>query len=169
MNKYYSGIGSRETPDEMSLYIGKVVRYMNKKGYILRSGGASGADSFFETHLNRITNNCGKEIFLPWRDFNSNSSLLYKLTDEGFKLAEKYHPRFNGLSDGAKKLMVRNCYQVLGYDLKTPSSIVICWTKNGEDKGGTSQAIRIARDYNIPVVNLFDVEEAFEKIKDIIK
>lgn len=165
---FYTGIGSRETPLDMSLYIGKVVRYLNKNGLILRSGGADGADKFFEQHLDKIKNNNGKEIYLPWKNFNGNKSNLYNLTDDGYQLAEKYHPRFNYLSDSVKKLMVRNCYQVLGYDLNTPSKMIICWTKDGKDVGGTSQAIRIGRDYNIPIINLFFLEEAFEEIKKII-
>jgi hypothetical protein len=67
------------------------------------------------------------------------------------------------LSYGAKKLMARNCHQVLGQDLKTPVDFIVCWTKNGNINGGTGQALRIAKKLNIPVYNLF-FEESFQNL-----
>lgn len=147
--KYYTGIGSRETPIELKPIINVITKLLYFRGYTLRSGGADGADSFFEEDIDI------KEIYLPWRSFNNNRSSLYRMTDEGYYLAEQYHPVWNKLSDAAKKLMVRNCYQVLGYDLQTPSDFIICWTKDGKDTGGTGQAIRLATACNIPVYNLY--------------
>ena len=49
--------------------------------------------------------------------------------------------------------------QVLGEDCNTPSSFVLCWTPNGKEIGGTSQALRIAKHYNIPIINWGTVEE----------
>lgn len=147
--KYYAGIGSRETPRNLIPTINKIVDMLNDKGYILRSGAAEGADKFFENNAAQT------EIFLPWKGYNGHESLLYKDTKEGWELAEKYHPRWNSLSDGAKKMMVRNGYQVLGFDLKTPVDFIVCWTKNGKMMGGTSQALRIAKDKGIPIFNLY--------------
>ena len=126
--KYYAGIGSRETPVELKEKIKTVVEHLNQKNYTLRSGGAQGADSFFEEFARK------KEIYLPWMGFN-----------------------------GAKKLMARNCHQVLGLDLKTPVDFIVCWTKDGTINGGTGQALRIAEAYNIPVYNLF-FEESFKNV-----
>ncbi len=58
------------------------------------------------------------------------------------------------MSFGAKKLMSRNSYQVMGYTLNINTNFIICYTENGSGKGGTGQAIRIARSMGIPV---FDV------------
>lgn len=53
--------------------------------------------------------------------------------------------------------MARNSYQILGQDLSFDNSsrFVVCWTPGGEEVGGTSQAIRIAKYYGIPIFNLF--------------
>jgi hypothetical protein len=51
-------------------------------------------------------------------------------------------------------MMARNCYQMLGLDLKTPVEFVICWTPQGKGAGGTGQALRIARDLKIPIYDL---------------
>ena len=50
--------------------------------------------------------------------------------------------------------MARNSYQVLGRNLDDPVEFVICWTPGGSGSGGTGQAIRIAKDYQIPVFDL---------------
>jgi len=155
--KYYAGIGSRETPIELKEKIKFIVEYLNQKGYTLRSGGANGADSFFEEFAEL------KEIFLPWQNFNNNQSPLFNPSTEAFVMAEEYHPRFKSLSSGGKKLMARNCHQVLGKDLKTPVDFIVCWTKNGTINGGTGQALRMAEKLNIPVYNLF-FDDAIEKL-----
>lgn len=148
----YTGIGSRETPTELKNDIKTIVEHLNKKGYTLRSGGAPGADSFFEEHAEK------KEIYLPWRGFNGNTSLLFNPTPEAFEMAQKYHPNWGRLSYGAKKLMARNCHQVLGLDLKSPTDFIVCWTKDGKATGGTGQALRMAEDLKIPVYNLYNTE-----------
>ena len=126
---------------------------MAKQGYILRSGGADGSDNAFEIGCDRA--NGKKEIYLPWKNFNGNkSNLIFDDDIEAINIAKKYHPAYNGLSQGAKRLIARNGYQVLGKDLKTPSKYIICYT---DGTGGTSQALRIAEDIqiNIPIFNLY--------------
>ena len=126
---------------------------MAKQGYILRSGGADGSDNAFEIGCDRA--NGKKEIYLPWKNFNSNkSNLIFDDDIEAINIAKKYHPAYNGLSQGAKRLIARDSYQVLGKDLKTPSKYIICYT---DGTGGTSQALRIAEDIqiNIPIFNLY--------------
>lgn len=164
MKKYYAGIGSRETPIKLQTEIDKIVNLLNNHNYILRSGGAVGADSMFEK------NAIMKEIFLPWKEYNGNKSLLFNDNIIGWDMAKKYHPAWNNLTHGAKKMMVRNCYQILGYDLNTPVDFVVCWTKGGKLKGGTAMAMRIAMDLNIPIYNLYNdniYEEIYKKLNTI--
>lgn len=142
----YTGIGSRNSPTNILKRFKQIADQLGEWGYTLRSGGANGADSAFE-------DGCGnypKEIYLPWMSFNGNGSKLYKLSKEAYDMAEKYHPSWDRLTPGAQKLHTRNCYQVLGQDLRTPSKFIVCWTSA---RGGTTQALRIAEDYGIPVFN----------------
>ena len=150
MKKFYAGIGSRETPIKLQEEINKIVELLNKHKYILRSGGAVGADIMFEK------NTILKEIYLPWKGYNKNESLLFNDNKEGWEMAEKYHPAWHKLTLGAKKMMVRNCYQILGFNLNEPVDFVICWTKDGKASGGTGQALRITKDLNIPIYNLYN-------------
>ena len=164
--KTYAGIGSRDVPKWVEELIIKTGTWLAQNGYTLRSGGANGCDLAFEKGCDLV--NGKKEIYLPWYKFNYSTSQLYLpsriLEYEGVEIefARKYHPCFDKLSDGAKKLQIRNSYQVLGNDLETPCHFIICYTKNGNGSGGTGQALRIAKDYNIPIFDFGiyrDVEE----------
>lgn len=162
---FYAGIGSRETPAYLFPIINRIVFKLEGMGYVMRSGGANGADTFFERS---ITDTCNKEIYLPWKGFNGNTSPLYGVCDAARELGKKFHP-VNLTKQSVIDLMARNCYQVLGRDLNTPSKFVLCWTKDGKDSGGTGQAIRVAHAYNIPVFNLYNPEKAIESLKRYLK
>lgn len=161
MSGFYAGIGSRETPDYVQDYFNIVATFLASKEYVLRSGGAQGADKAFEVGCDKV--NGYKEIYLPWRSFEGSNSTLIVSNPKAYDIAESFHPYWGNLSVGARKLQSRNSHQVLGYDLETPSNFILCWTKNGKGSGGTGQAIRIAEHYRIPV---FDAG-AYETIEEI--
>lgn len=154
--KYYAGIGSRETPSDVCDLITKIATKLDSQSYILNSGGADGADTAFEQGSKN------KQIFLPSDSFNGryhNGITHFNYQRLPHKdLAEEtvglFHPAAHKLSDFAFDLMARNTFQVLGKDLQTSVEFVICWTPEGKEVGGTSQAIRIAKSVNIPVFNL---------------
>lgn len=154
---YYTGIGSRETPPPILELIKQVSHELNVAGYILRSGGARGADTAFEC---AATN---KEIFLPWFGFNGSLSEFKQPKPEAYKMASLIHPAWSHLRDSVKALHARNVHQILGWDLATPSQFVICWTKDGangttipvtQSTGGTGTAITLASSLGIDVINL---------------
>lgn len=167
----YTGIGSRETPKEILSIFEYIGLWLASKGYILRSGHAAGADSAFECGCD-AAGGC-KEIYLPWKGFNgSDSKLILRDNDDAISIAMHYHPAFDRLSNGAKKLQARNAYQIFGYNLDTPSDFVVCWTKGGKGSGGTGQAIRIAKDNSIPVFDFgrYDNNEiAIHKFSQFVK
>lgn len=164
---YYTGIGSRDIPNEYFELFKRVGKFLATKGFILRSGGASGSDKAFEAGCDMVNSN-KKEIFLPWRGFEGSKSQYIVNDPKAFEIAEKYHPYYKNLSLGAKKLQARNSHQILGWDLNTPSSFVICYTKNGKGTGGTGQAIRIAKDYNIPVFDCGSYKDVNECRKALL-
>lgn len=147
--KIYTGIGSRETPEPILRKMTEIAQILGNAGWTLRSGGASGADTAFEQGATL------KEIYLPWKGYSGNTSPLYKISKEATKLAEQFHPAWNRCGKAAKLFHSRNVYQVLGYDLKTPTQFIICW-HNGT--GGTLQACRIAEAYKIPIFNMSEVD-----------
>ncbi len=157
MTKYYAGVGSRETPLDVPVLMTKIARWLDRRDYVLRSGGTDGADTAFAEGATH------KEIFLPWEGFNGlrgSPKIDSRAALEAMKIAEHFHPAWNRCSDAAKRLHTRNVYQILGDDLHTSSEFVVCWTKDGKASGGTGQALRIAAAEQIPIFNLFDASAA---------
>lgn len=168
---YYAGIGSRKTPEDVCRKMFTAGRAMAKLGFCLRSGGAAGADESFEAGVDdwttsNPTDQILKEIYLPWKGFRKNPSPLYGSDYAARMLARQYHPNWNIVSCAGRDFHARNCYQVLGRDLLSPSAFILCWTPQGKVSGGTGQALRIAQDHNIPILN-FAVEDD-DTISDFI-
>lgn len=137
--KYYSGIGSRLTPEHIKVFMNAVSHKLYEDGFVLRSGGAKGADSAFALGLNH------KEIYRP-----------ENCPEYCVDYASKFHPAWNKCSKIAKKLHGRNSQIILGKYLDEPSEFVICWTPDAKVVGGTGLAIKIAKRNKIRVFNLAD-------------
>lgn len=141
-NLLYAGIGSRETPRSILDLMTLIAVKLESLGYILRSGGAIGADTAFEDGVKSL-----KEIFY---DIDA--------TSDAIELASQFHPAWHNCRSGARKLHGRNSMILLGKNLDTPVKFVVCWTKDGKDTGGTGLGIRIAESMNIPIFNLYKYE-----------
>jgi len=169
--KYYAGIGSRNTPKILLPYIKILTEILYIHNYVLRSGGAKGADSMFENSLNSIPNinlNIYKDIFY------SNDAEIWSFIE-----VLKHFPNdrekgtFNFWKPYVKGLMARNMMQVLGKNNDKRVDFVVCWTPvnyyNNSDCGGTGYAIRCALAYNIPIFNFIDYKNPKKLIYDVLK
>lgn len=147
--KYYAGIGSRDTPPDVLERMTQFAAKLEARGWTLRSGGAPGADTAFSSGVTR------KQIYLPWPGFNPDETGTDFTRDWAASVAAKFHPVWPRLSSAVRRLMARNVCQILGqYDGAPVSKFVVCWTKGAKGGGGTGQALRIARAYNVPVFDL---------------
>jgi len=177
--KSYAGIGSREVPKEIQELIFKISRKLALEDWTLFSGGAIGCDFTFENGCDDV---CGKKkIFLPWKDFGkkwkrkSCSSDICSPSKEAISLvkdlANEYGDYLKESNDWYWLLLGRNMHQILGEDLKKPVKSVICYTTNAQEVGGTRWAIRIAKKFNIEILNLGKIEtkNRFEKWLNIQK
>lgn len=153
----YAGIGSRATPSDTLAKMTAFARFIEARdGAILRSGGAQGADSAFATGATSA------EIYLPWRGFaqaKSTHSVMDEPTGWAYKIAEQYHPNWEYLRPSVRRLHARNAHIILGADLESPVMFVMCWTPGGRVVGGTGLGLRIAKAYDVPVINLGDINE----------
>lgn len=163
MVKYYTGIGSRKTPPEIKEKMVEVAEKLAEKGYVLRSGGADGADAAFEEGCDNVSGE--KEIYLPWPGFNEHPSQYQRPPLKAFEIASEVHPVWNSLTQGARRLHARNCQQILGEKVDGPiSEFVICWTPDGKDAGGTATALKLARQNNIPIYNMGSGDFVFDSL-----
>jgi hypothetical protein len=157
--KYYAGIGSRETPFNILRKMITIAEHLDKAGYTLRSGHAEGADLAFEV------GSFHSEIWLPWKSFNENAKdpqQKYVVIDKNDKEAfdsVKFHPASLKMAGPVRTLMARNYRQIIGKDGAPNSEFVVCWTKDGGATGGTGQALRIAAHFDIPIYNLYFPEK----------
>jgi hypothetical protein len=144
----------------------EIAQELAAKDWILRSGAADGADKAFEDGCNLYKGE--KQIYLPWKGFNgSNSNLYLDLKDpmhmQAYNIASKIHPAWGKLSHAGRKLHTRNVFQILGWDLKSPTGMVIAWTPYGKEVGGTRTVLVLAKQHNVPIINLavdkFNVSE----------
>ncbi len=160
--KYYTGIGSRETPLDLQTLMTQLAITLSSDNWVLRSGGAEGADSAFEAGASL------KRIYLPWTGFNDKyaDNRSYVVPEYNEEMVLDYHPAPYRLSKAGMKLMSRNSYQVLGDKLDNPSSFLVCWTSDGKMSGGTAQAMRIATDFRVPIYNLYHENDLTSLCKD---
>lgn len=145
---YWAGIGSRNTPQEILELMAKAAVALHKKGYILVSGGAKGADSAFAS-------------LLP-----EEAKIIYKAkdtTENAIIEASYHHPAWDRCTAYTKMLHGRNVMIIT----KHPIKFVLCWTQGGHPVGGTGLGIRVANCYNIPVYNLFN-RHVVARIKKLI-
>lgn len=153
----YTGIGSRQTPQHILESMFLIGAQLAESDWTLRSGHADGADLAFEEGC--LSANGDMEIFVPWYGFNAapnndNRYIRPKVTEGLAEFTSQYHPAWEKCSDAAKLLHMRNACQVFGLGGDEPTDLVICWTKDGKDSGGTGTAIRMAMAHDIPVFNL---------------
>jgi hypothetical protein len=141
--KYYAGIGSRNTPPEVLARMTQYAQRLHKLGYILRSGGATGADQAFEKGIDP---SC-KDIL---RAIDS--------TAKAEEIAKSIHPAWGACTAHAKRLHGRNCQIILGKYLDKPVEFVICWTQY-PDRGGTRTGIVLAKQHGLTVYNLVNPAE----------
>jgi hypothetical protein len=159
MRLTYAGIGSRKTPRAFQSRMHSIARVLETRGWMLHSGGADRADTWFESGVRSYMN---ARIFLPWPGFNEHESPLYTVCERAHEIARQFHPVYHRLDAKGRLLMGRNSYQVLGPDLASPVTCIVCWTADGSttgaerSSGGTGQALRIAAAYDVPVFNLHD-------------
>jgi hypothetical protein len=183
--RWYAGVGSRETPIEIWKLMYEVGFFMPFLGWGLSSGGAvkqpdtgpevdSADDAFYRGALASPVMNPATmlRIYLinaRWEHYKVNpavgllNSLDYPETwQEATEIMERARGTLAGLRDAGLKLHTRNVYQVLGHDLKTPVSQLMCYARpignKGQVKGGTNTAVQVAVQANIPVMNLYEDE-----------
>jgi hypothetical protein len=142
--RFYAGIGSRTTPPDTLTKMRTIATRLEKLDFVLRSGGAAGADFAFAS---AVTDRSKREIFRP-----------ENATPGALAIAAKHHPVWDQLSEYVKNLHGRNAQIVLGRLLNQPVEFVVCWTPIPVLKGGTKMGIDIANERHIPVYNLFSSE-----------
>jgi len=165
-------IGSRQLSDEQIIICQKIGSWVVQQGHGLHSGNALGADQAYARGGNQVNPN-SVHLHLPWKDFEKGAihpqNCVMSLDDydrnvQGYymELAEKHHPAWHRLGQGAQKLMARNSAIMLpsyhyGKDSEPilhPVDLVIALPGNRPGGGGTGQGMRMGESLGIQVINI---------------
>lgn len=172
MKKYYAGVGSRETPDDVLLLMIRLGRTLADVGYTLSSGDAIGADRafWFGATLSPRHAEIGCRIYLHKDGYQGrfNNPKLGFLVATQFKetwekaqaLASAARGGFYGLGAGGIALHTRNVFQIYGHTLRAPVQALYYWAtpkgKMEKVSGGTNTAVQIGIKANLPQrINLY--------------
>ena len=152
----YAGIGNRDIDGKTEPVSGKplgsvmtwVAGELERIGYTLNSGGASGSDAAFEAG---VADPSHKNIFRAG-----------DATNETRLIAREMHPTGDRLGGYVLDLFARNTFQVFGIGLDTPVDFVLCYTRDGCESqwtrtamtGGTGQAIEMAARKGSEIFNM---------------
>lgn len=164
---FYTGIGSRETPESVMNHMTKLAIVLAQHGYCLRSGGAIGADWAFQRGAVQARGK--KIIYKPELKFGVMPNDQDDFVVDGELLsickgiAEGIHPKWSKCNDYARRLHARNVCQVLGHTFKdgkifpVRSDFVLYYADEdaaGKVSGGTATAVHLARKHGIPTINM---------------
>lgn len=168
-DRFYTGVGSRETPWYICNIMTVLASILEAQNFILRSGGALGADQAFEKG---VSNPSRKMTLLADALFVENGKNIlytkYQISESRiFINNNNVHPLWHNLKEYAKKMHTRNIFQVMGLDLDKPAKFTVCWTRDAaktieqtsRKTGGTGTAIKASCINNIPVYNLANYDD----------
>jgi hypothetical protein len=163
----YAGLGSRDTPPDVLSLMETLAKKLAAERWLLRTGLSPGADQAF--YRGALLGGGELELYLPWPGFEAGARLesegvgvreLARPRPAAFELARRFYPGWEELEPAARRLLARDAHEVLGADLSSPARLLVCWTADGSLDGdglykdGTGQALRIASEYGVPVLNL---------------
>lgn len=187
IRRYWTGVGSRNTPPDILLMMQLIGKVLTDLGYILRSGGAEGADTAFYAgcKLSDKFYEFTPEVFLSWDGMEAYGKKWHHDPKEGFYDAHRYKTwqsanqialltrgSWERCGWGGQQHHTRNVFQVIGHSLTAPSDFLICWAppvgkKTPWVRGGTVTAVKLAVQRKIEVFNLYH-PEVFNRFVDFL-
>jgi hypothetical protein len=163
MTKMIACIGSRGLKVSEILACEAIGRAIVERGWELHTGNAKGADQAFARGGNTVNPN-KVHLHLPWhkyeRDAISVGNFVRTVEDLTQKelvwysdFARRHHPAWNHLSQGVRKLMVRNGMIIVPWE-GMPVNVTIAWPSDKMGGGGTGQGMRMTGEMDSTLIDL---------------
>lgn len=166
---YITGVGSRKVKPFFPNLATIISRRACELGYILRTGDAIGMDrGFREGVIDTSLKHVYSAKKLPWAIHGPSCELW----DEAIAIVSAIHPAWHKCDPYTRMLHGRNVFQVIGEDLNTPSELYVCYAPPlGTDRkavsGGTNTSYQVARDWGIPIFNIY-FKEDFNRLCEVL-
>jgi ribonuclease HI/ABC-type multidrug transport system fused ATPase/permease subunit len=179
-NKKYAGIGDINIPDNIQKLIILLAEELANQGYVLRTGGAKGADTAFMEGCDKAHGK--KEVFYPM-DKHVNENTVAE--------AKSIHPKWESCLNPEKKRQedarakekgykiskypfavrahCRNMKIINGDQLNNKVEFTIAYQDVNQTAGGTWQGIHYSEKLGIKVYNLYLEKDRNEIINLILK
>ena len=169
-------IGSRDLSNEQTEVCEKLGRWVVQCGHILDTGNAPGADQAFARGANQIRPDL-VHLHLPWPMFEGPAiqaeNVVHNLNDmpeHQLKIyeyvARQHHPTWERLSQGVRKLMIRNSSILIPTVVPAEAGhegvlVDMCLALPSDKRGGggTGQGMRIVQDTTVKLVDLRGYEK----------
>lgn len=164
MTKMIACIGSRGLKPSEILECEEIGRAIAERGWELHTGNAQGADQAFARGANEADPKL-VHLHLPWfkyeRDAIVPGNVVVSVEDlEPEELAfytecaRRNHPAWHHLSQGVRKLMIRNGMIIDPKDCALPVDVTIAWPSDKRGGGGTGQGMRMSDEQKIRLIDL---------------
>jgi len=160
--KYYTGIGSKDTPQAELARMEKIGSFLGDLGYVLRTGDAVGAERAFEQGALNT-----KALVQKWRSDTSYFPLPEWATEKASEVCwEKPLERMKAFQISR---VTQRVFQVFGdsVDIQHPVDFVVYWSLSDplspltDSEGDLRYTVRVAHKAGIPTYNLRSQREAF--------
>ena len=191
--KSYVVLADKNTPENILLQLKDLCKSLDLLNFVMRSPGNRIPSIYIDDVCSK------KEIYLPWKEFkdpedkedrylqyypvkkskferpveNDKCIIYYRYPDKAEQTALFFNNRMPLDKAALKAILIRNTCLVLGKDLKSLTSLVLCWTPDGAEEhskvtfktGYTGNVISIASKLKIPVFNLYNQDAKDRLIK----
>lgn len=148
--------GNDGMSDQIALMVGRIVKAMESKNVIIRTGGLNGIDQVVLDHTRQA------ELHLPFRNFNKMEAPSQYSSEPCLELARRYMPELDTLPNVPKATFAKNPRLILGRYLTAPAQLVIVWSEDGCEhpreatsrSGIAGHVVKLAAATGIRIINL---------------
>ena len=148
--------GNENFNDQTALMVGRIVKAMESKNVVVRTGGLNGIDQVVMDNAREA------ELHIPFRNFNKLEAASQYSNEPCLELARRYLPELDTLPNVPKATFAKNPRLVMGRYLSTPAQLVIVWSEDGCERphettprsGMAGHVVKIAAAAGIRVINL---------------
>lgn len=148
--------GNENFPNQIALATSRIVKALEQKNIIVRTGGLNGIDMVV------LENARAAELHLPFKNYNKMEAPSQYSSEPCLEIARRFMPELETLPNVPKATFAKNPRLILGRYLTAPAQLVIIWSEDGCEhpqevtsrSGIAGHVAKIAAGSGVRVINL---------------